>query len=275
MTSHPPQALTIARRVSVALGIVSTLAGAASFTFWSLFSRDAPMIVGNMRGTALTVVILVIPLLAGSIVFSMRGSLRARFVWLGCLGYLAYNAVMFAFAVGFNSLFLAYATMLGLAFWSLVTLLAAFPLERVAATAQTIPVPAVAGFLIASMLLFASLWLQSILPAMVANTVPPVLEEMGLAQNPVWVLDFAFTFPLMILGAVWLWRRRVWGVILAGMMTIMLTLETAGVAVDQVFGNVHDPSASLDAVPVLVVLTIVGLIVSFLFLRGVRDPSAT
>jgi hypothetical protein len=59
-------------------------------------------------------------------------------------------------------------------------------------------------------------------------------------RTPIWVLDFAFTFPLMILGGAWLWQRRAWGLIVGGMMTIMLTIETAGIAVDLIFGHIHD-----------------------------------
>ena len=51
----------------------------------------------------------------------------------------------------------------------------------------------------------------------------------------------------------------------------MLTIETAGIAVDQIFGHVHDPFASLDAVPVMAIFTFVGLVMSMLFLRGVRE----
>lgn len=50
-------------------------------------------------------------------------------------------------------------------------------------------------------------------------------------------------------------------------MTIMLTFETAGIAVDQYFGHLHDPAAPLDAIRVLVVFTVVGLVFSLLFLR--------
>ncbi len=51
-------------------------------------------------------------------------------------------------------------------------------------------------------------------------------------------------------------------------MVVMLTIETAGIAIDQVFGHVHDPSASLGTVPIMGVLTVVGLVFSALFLRG-------
>lgn len=265
----------IAYRVSAALLTIAALTSLLSFIFWGLFHRDVPMAVGNMRGTALTVLVLVLPLLAASMILSRRGSLRAQFVWMGCLAYIAYNAVMFCFAVHFNSLFLLFTTLLAVSFWALITLLRATDQERVRAGTPGVPVRTVAVYLLASAALFALLWLSAIVPATFTNAFPAGLEEAGLAQNPVWVLDFAFTFPLMVLGSLWLWRRRVWGLIIGGMMTIMVTIETAGIAVDQVFGHVHDPSASLGAVPALVVLTVAGLVFSILFLRGVGPRPAS
>jgi hypothetical protein len=68
---------------------------------------------------------------------------------------------------------------------------------------------------------------------------PAVVVESGLSQNAVWVLDFALTFPLVGAGAIWLWKRRPWGYIVGGMMLIMLTIESASVAIDQLFGHLH------------------------------------
>jgi hypothetical protein len=93
------------------------------------------------------------------------------------------------------------------------------------------------------------------------------------SQNPIYVLDFAFTFPLLAIGAAWLWRRRAWGYVVAGMMVVMLTIETAGIAIDQAFGHLHDPLASLAAVPIMVVFTAAGLVFSTLFLRGMGASS--
>jgi hypothetical protein len=228
--------------------------------------------VGNMRGTALSMLVLGVPLLIGSVCLNARGSLRALFVWLGCLAYLAYNAVMLCFAAHFNSYFLLFTTLLALSFWSLVTLLRAVDLDAIAAAATRVPRRATAIYLLVSMGVFAALWLESLVPATLRNEMPQALEELGLTQNPVWVLDFAFTFPLMVLGSVWLWRRRPWGYVVAGTMVTMLTLETAGITVDQVFGHLHDPSAPLSALPILMLFTVAGLLFSWLFLRGVREP---
>lgn len=113
-------------------------------------------------------------------------------------------------------------------------------------------------------------WLRDIIPAMITNTFPDRFEGTGLTQNPIYVLDVAFTFPLMGIGATWLWRRRGWGYVISGMMVVMLTIETAGIAIDQVFGHLHDESAPLGAVPIMLALTAAGLTFSTLFLRGIE-----
>ena len=256
----------------MALAIVAGTASTLSFVFWEVFHRDAPMGVGNMRGTALTMLVLGVPLLLLSVSLAARGSLRALFVWLGCLGYFAYNAVMFCFAAHFNSFFLLFTALLALSFWSLVTLLRAIDLAVISAATARVPTRSTAIYLLFSAAAFAALWLQAIVPATLRNEMPTVLTELGLTQNTVWVLDFAFTFPLMVLGSIWLWKRRPWGYVVGGMMVTMLMLETAGIAVDQIFGHLHDPSAPLSAVPILAGFTAAGVFFSLLFLRGVRKP---
>jgi hypothetical protein len=49
-----------------------------------------------------------------------------------------------------------------------------------------------------------------------------------------------------------------------------LVIETASIATDQVFGHLHDPSASLEAVPVFSVLTLIGLVPTVPLLRNLR-----
>ena len=116
--------------------------------------------------------VLAVPLLVGSVIFSSRGSLRAQFVWLGCLAYLAYNAVMFCFAPHFNALFLLFTTWLALSFWALLTLLPTFEHARVGAATAFVPVRTVAIYLLTCSAVFALLWLQAIVPAVLGNTMP-------------------------------------------------------------------------------------------------------
>lgn len=224
-----------------------------------------------MRGTALAMLAMAVPLVIISMISASRGSLRARFVWLGALAYIAYNALLFCFGAHFNSYFLLFAAVLALSFWALVTLLRATELAAVQKASSRVPARTVAVYLLVILVLFAAMWLRDIMPATINNTMPASFEGTGLTQSPIYVLDFAFTFPLLAIAAIWLWQRRAWGYVLGGTMLIMLTLETAGIAIDQTFGHLHDPAQSLGAVPIMAAFTGIGTVFSVLFLRGVRD----
>ena len=263
--------MTISRRLSFVLAAVAGVTGIVSFVWWRLFLRDVPAGIGNLRGTALTLVLLVIPVMLLAMRAAAAGSLRARLIWLACLAYIAYNAVMFCFAAHFNALFLAFTSMLMLSFWSIVTLIPTIDVVALAKASSRVRVRPLAAYLVVCLVLFEGLWLTSIVPATLSNAMPQVILDAGLTQNTVWVLDFAFTFPLMWLGARWLWQRKPLGYLVGGMMILMLTLETAGVAIDQWFGHLHDPAAPIAAVPVMLGFTAAGLVFSRLFLRGVEQ----
>ena len=59
---------------------------------------------GNLRGTALVVLLLGVPTLLTAMVATGRGSTRWLVGWLGTLGYLLYQAVLFCFATPLNVL---------------------------------------------------------------------------------------------------------------------------------------------------------------------------
>ena len=262
----------VPQRLSAALAGFAAITSLLSFTFFEVFERDAPSAVGNMRGTALTMLIVAVPLLVAAMIMADRGSLRARVVWLGALAYLAYNSVLTVFAAHFNSFFLMFVATLSLSIWSLLALLRDFAAEEVRARGARVPVRLVAVYMLACTILFAFVWLRDIGPAMMANSIPSSFGATGLLVAPTHVLDFAFTFPLLIAGARGIWARRGWGFVISGGLLIMLTIDTLSIALDQVFGHYHDPAQSLGAVPLMAVLTLIGSAMSFLFLSRLAVP---
>jgi hypothetical protein len=260
--------------VSGVLAVEAAVTSALVFFAWGVLENDAPMSVGNMRGTALAVLVIAVPLLVLAMALAARGSRRALYLWAGALAYLAYNAVLFCFGSHFSSFFLLLTTMLALSFWALIALLTSLDPERLRAASSGVPVRLVAGYLLVLAIAFAMLWLRDIVPGIVHNVAPASYEGTGLIVSPIHVLDFAFTFPVTVVGAVWLLRRRAWGYVLTGLMIVMMTVETAGIALDQLFGHRHDPGQPLAAVPIMIVLTVVGLAFCVLFLRGVRRGAA-
>lgn len=259
--------LTLACWLSGSLAVVTLIHAAIGAFFPGIF-RDPPMTAGNAQGTALVIVIVAIPVLVASMILAVRGSWRAQILWLGTLGYILYNAVIFAFAVAFNPLFLLYVASLSLSLWSIVVLLIRVNVDEMRTRfASTMPVRMFAVYVIVVSALFFVTWMRQIVPAMFESAAPVFLQGTNLLTSPVHVLDLGFALPLSVLGAVWLWQRKSWGYLLVGLMLSMLTIETASIAVDQVFGHLNDPTASLDAVPLFVALTLVGLAVLVAYLR--------
>ncbi len=260
-------------RLSGALAVV-TLVHSAVGAFFPLIFRDPPMSAGNAQGTDVIILFVALPTLVVSMFLTVRGSLRAQIIWAGVLSYLLYNSVIFAFDVAFNALFLLYIATLSLALWSLVALLVHVDVESIRARfASKLPVRAFAGYLLLISVLFFVTWMRQIVPAQFEPTTPVFLHGTNMLTSPVHVLDLGFTLPLGILGAVWLWQRKSWGYLLAGLMLSMMTIETAGIAVDQFFGHLSDPTASPDAIPLFAALTLIGLVVVIAYLRYLHSES--
>jgi len=254
--------------------IFVTLVQSAVGAFFPTIFRDPPMSAGNAQGTDVVILFVALPTLVASMFLSARGSLRAQIIWAGTLSYILYNAVLFAFDVAFNSLFLLYVATLSLALWSLVALLVHLDVESIRARfASKMPVRAFASYLLLISVLFFVTWMRQILPALFETTTPAFLHGTNMLTSPVHVLDLGFALPLGILGAVWLWQRKGWGYLLAGLMLSMMTIETASIAVDQFFGHLSDPTASPDAVPLFVALTLIGLVVVIAYLRYLHPES--
>jgi hypothetical protein len=270
MESRPARRQTkrLAFRLSAALAAVAAVTTAIAVVFPAVF-RDPPMTAGNARGTALVILAVALPALLAGMIFTRRGALWGQVLWLGALAYLTYNAVFFAYAVHFNRLFLLSAAMLALGVWSIVTLLGEIHPETFRARLTgRLPVRAIAGYLLVTTALFALLWLKDILPAIAAGTAPDGLKRTGMVTNAIQMTDLAFGFPLTALSAIWLWQRRAWGYVLAGAFLVYGLLESISVATDQVFGHLSDPKASLSAVPIFIVLLLIGLVPATIYFRG-------
>ena len=253
-----------------AVTLIQSVVGA----FYPQIFRDPAMTAGNARGTDVVILFVALPVLVLSMILARRGSLQTQLTWAGTLTYILYNAVIFAFATAFNPLFLLYVATLSLAFWSLVTLLTQVDVDSIRTHfAAKTPVRFFAGYLAVISLLFMMIWLKQIIPAMFDSAAPAFLAGTILLTSPIHVLDLGFLLPLGFLGAVWLWQKKSWGYLLAGLLTVMMTIETASIAVDQNFGHVHDPLASPDVVPLFIGLTVIGLAVSVTYLNFLRTTS--
>jgi hypothetical protein len=261
--------------LSAALAVAAVASGAVSFLVPSVLT-GAAVGNGNLRGTALVVVVIGIPVLVTAMLATSRGSTRWPVVWLGTLGYLLYQAVLFCFATPLNGLFLCYVAYLGLGVWSIVALVPAVDLPAFGSrVSAAMPARLVAGFALAVAALNAAAWLGAIVPALLASQPASLMKGTGLLTNPVYVQDLAIWLPLLAVAAVACWRRLPWGLLVTGAMLTMFTLEAIGVATDQWFGSRADPSspaASMTMVPVFAAVAVVTGTVLGVYLRNLTRP---
>jgi hypothetical protein len=257
-----------AYRLSAALAIVALTASAASFFVPDVLGGP-PVAQGNLRGTALVVMVLALPALVAAMFFTRRDSARALVVWLGALVYVNYQSVLFLFATPFNSLFLIYVAMLSLAFWSVVVIVQNVDLEAFHARFDgMLPARSIAACVAVLAVLNAAVWLRTIIPAVLSEQPAAFLDGSGATTSPVFVQDLAIWLPLLVCGAWWLWNRWPLGELVVGAMLVLLVLEAIGVATDQWFGASADPStpfASMAVIPLFLLLAVVGAVPLFFY----------
>ena len=261
--------------VSGSLVAVATAAAAGTF-FVPGVLRGAAVMNGSARGTALVLLVVGLPTLIAAMYWATRGSLRAQVLWLGVVGYLIYNSVMFVIATPLNQLYLLYEAMLGLSIWAAVLVIHNLDVgsfrERFS---LRFPVRGIATYALAITAMNAVVWLAGAVPAVLSTGSPAaVLSGTGLTTVPTYDQDLAFWLPLTAVGAIWLWRGRSWGYLIVGAVLTTWVIEGIGVAADQWFGHAADPSstvAGLVMVPVFLGLAVIGLVPAFFYYRNLDD----
>jgi hypothetical protein len=266
---------TAAYSLAAWLTVVLLVVAAGGLLLPELY-RDPDGWAAQARGINLVDVVVTVPTLIASMALSARGSLRAHIVWVGALGYVLYNAVIFAFEVAFNRLFLLYVGLLSLAVFALIANLRGLGIPRLTPRfSGRTPVRSVSAYLMLVAALFLLAWMSEIVPALVANTTPTNIAAAKLPTNPVYVLDLAFLIPLYVLAAIWLLDRRAWGYVLAGVHLVLNTLLSVSIISSTLFQYASDRSVSLAVIPLFGIIALVSVALAMRYLGAVQAQSAS
>ncbi|MDD5368814.1 MAG: hypothetical protein PHQ40_07010, partial [Anaerolineaceae bacterium] len=111
--------------------------------------RDAEWIRATWFGNDLVTLLLVVPLLIAVLIFVRRDSLRGLLIWLGVLGYGAYNYAYYLLGASLNVFFPLYVILLVLSVITLILVLSRTDAVQVATgfSAKT-PVRIIGGYLL-------------------------------------------------------------------------------------------------------------------------------
>jgi hypothetical protein len=217
---------TIAIALLVALTAVAGIFWPATYARETLYSKAGGV------ASDLVDLLLVVPILLISGIRGYRGSVPARLVWLGTLGYLLYNFVLYAFGVHFNALFLVYCATLSLCFYAVVFSVPFVPLEEIAQTyIPRAPRKTAAIVFLVVATPYAAFDLSEITPAIVAGRVPQSAIQLNTPVSFVHALDLMFLLPALCITAVLLFRRKASGYVLAPAFLALLAIMNIELAV--------------------------------------------
>ena len=262
--------------ISIPLCIV--LAITACGAFWPAgYSYGPEKTLSVAGGVASDIVDLfvVLPVLVLSTIFARRGSLRAALIWTGTLGFLFYNFLIYAFAVHFNPMFLAYCAVLGLSFYGWITALGYLSPDEVAqkfsSRAPRIPIISVFLFIAVS-----AAWreITDIVAAIRSGQTPAAIAQTGQFTDPIHVIDLCFLLPALVIAAVLLLRRKEKGLVLAPVLSVVIILISIEVVaiilvmINKGLSSDYRPAVSFGATGALVTALLIW------YFRPRRNPTA-
>lgn len=204
-------------------GIILVLVAVASFTglFIDGFYRDNAWTSSQLQGADFIRLFVAVPIFAGAIYFTLRGSIRGLLVWLGFLWLAVYDYAFYLFAASFNELFLVYTAIFGL---SIIALIWALPAIDVAAIRNVftdrVPTRLISGYMAFWVIFLGGLWIAQSITFLFTGDVPQAVIDSAHPTAIVFALDLGVLLPAVGLAAYWLWRREPWGYVLAVMVNV-------------------------------------------------------
>jgi hypothetical protein len=251
--------------------IATLLAGGAALAGLAVRGLyvDAPNWVQQAKGTDLATLLLAVPVMVIGLWTASRGSASGQLAVVAGLLYLVYNYAIFAFSVAMNPLTAVHIAIFGLSLWSL--LLAGRSLvEEAEEVTERLNRRTAGGLLVGVGVMFGLLWLGQIAATSATGIMPPDLLKADISSNPVYALDLAFFLPLCAIAGIGLLRRN-GAAAFAFPMLVWVPLMGGGVV-----GGIVLMVAAGDqtAVPVAVVITVLGVVSSILAAVAIVRPGA-
>ena len=257
--------------LSVPLAILTAIVSFAGIFIENTYARENALYAAQGIGQDIVNLFIVVPVLLVAAFFAWRKSKLGLLIWSGIIFYLAYSYTIYSFGLHFNNLFIAYCSILGLSFYSLVYYLITSIKEPVSDWfAKETSTKSTGIFLMVIAVLFYFIWLSEIIPAILKNATPKSIIESGLLINPVHVLDIAICLPALTITGIALMKKKSIGFLLAPTMMIFCIFMAIAIAAMVFVMKAKGLEANLGLTIVFGLITLISSIFLFLFLRKLK-----
>ncbi len=239
--------------------------------FFQAEYRDVDWIRATWLGNDWVTLGLAVPLLVGALVLAAGGSIRGLLLWLGMLGFAAYNYAYYLFGAALNVFFPLYVSALVLSGVALIQMLSHIDVLAMAGRFRSdTPVRAIGGYLAFVGVALAAVWLSMWAAYAFAGRPTPIEPE---AFKLVAALDLTVMVTTLTVGGALLWQRRPWGYVLAAIAGVQGSRYLLVLSVNSALAihrGAAEPPGELRMWGSLAVLTITA---TLLLLVGVRSES--
>jgi hypothetical protein len=257
--------------LSIIIVVLATVASAGGLLLDGLY-RDNLFGTAAWKGNDVVTLFVAVPLLVAALVFSGRGSLRAQLIWMGMLDYALYNYAFYLFAAAFNWFFLIYVALFGCSIFALIFGLTNLDVNGIGQQIrERTPVKWIAGYMLFVAVGLSLIYLSQSLGFVFTGQLPAIIEKVDHPTNVVFALDLTLMVPVLILGAIWLLKRKPWGYVLAGISTVKGPVYTLVLTVSGLWIVNSGASDATGEIFLWPCLTVVGLLAGA-FLFGNMDP---
>lgn len=203
-----------------------------------------------------------IPLLLISALLTIRGSIRAKFVFIGTLGYFLVTYLFYMCMAMYNELFMIYVLLTSASFYAFLLNVVSFNLKNFNLNFNSDGLRRFAGgFLIFTAATIALMWLGIIIPPMLNNKLYP-LGVQHYTTLIVQGMDLSILLPAAFLSGLLLIKKRPIGYFLAPVylvfLSILMTALSAKIVGMTLVGVNAGPA--LIIIPVFNLLTIISMV---------------
>lgn len=260
--------------LSVIILILATTSALGGLFIPNLY-RDNDFVIPLWKVNDLVTLLVAVPMLITALILSRRGSQRALLVWLAMLNYMLYNYAFYLFGAAFNWYFLIYVALFTLSMFALIFGLVNIDANQIGKNFRNkTPVKWISSYMLFVSVGLTTLYIIQSLGFVATGQLPPIVVKTGHPTSVIFALDLSLLVPVFVLGAIWLWKRRPWGYVLASMSLVKGTTYTLVLTIVSLWEVNAGVSGASVEMPLWLGLTIAGLVASMLLLVNFDQSSS-
>jgi len=252
--------------IVIVLAVIASFGGIVANNIY----RDNEMVKAVWLGNDIVTLFIVIPVMIGALFFTLRHSLKAQLIWMGTLWYMVYNYIFYMYGTAFNKFFLLYVLIFTLSIYALILALMKIDLKSLKQKMSSkIPVKWISSYMLFFAIMIGGLWIAQSLSFVFTDVVPVGITQTGHPSGVVFATDLSLLVSPLIVGAVLLLKREVWGYIIS---IISLTKCLFYPFVLVIGGMIaYQRTGTWDSLTPLYILLWVGSLLSYIYLlKGIK-----